>query len=218
MKTKCAVLGALILAVIFSVEVSAWAGENWDKLSMGAKSAVSNIIVGGGRAVNNTGLVNFGNSIKTTNFGVGQRIGSGIDYSAGALQGARQSVVSGSLTAGTGIKAFLQAQTDVFRSGTGIKGFLQDQVDLFRYGETKKMHEDFMRQVYSMEAKYDELGLVPKSEYSTVKNFVDNYSVYSKMDKTNWDNNTKASFQKASNIVNKTNDIRNNLVVHTQNP
>jgi len=195
MKTKYAISGALILAIIFSVEVSAQAGENWDKLSMGAKSAVSNFIAGAGGAAHNTGLVNFGNSIKTTNYGWGSRIGSGIDYSIGALQGAGQSVVSG---LNSSLPSVATIRT-VGLNATNLVGFVNTETP-------KEMRFDFSKKLSNMALENSLLNDIPKSELPQVKDIVDHYSAYNNMNKTNWDNKTKASFQKASEIVNMINN------------
>ena len=87
MKAIRVFFGVLILTIIFSIGVSAWAGESWDKISMGAKSTFGDIV---GLASPDTGTY-----IKTTNFGVGQKIGKAIDNPAATLKGAGQSAVSG---------------------------------------------------------------------------------------------------------------------------
>jgi hypothetical protein len=189
MKVTGVILGVLVLAVLFSFGATAWAGENWNKISMDAKSAFGDLV--------GVFSSDSGNYIKTTNFGVGSRIGNTIDYSVGALNKAGQSAVSG-------VNSIAK---------TEVAGF-NNAVDLLRHGETKKMHKDFMRQAAAVGAKYDELRLIPESEQHLVKLFVDNYDVYNKMDKSNWPNETKASFQKASNIITKTNNIRNNVTAH----
>lgn len=74
MRIKEKIVGGLVVLLLASTFLPTqivYAGERWDKLSIGAKSAVGNII----GAVSS----NAGNYIKTTNFGVGQRIGGVID-------------------------------------------------------------------------------------------------------------------------------------------
>lgn len=105
MKTKCIILGALILIITFSLGVSAWAGERWDNLSTSAKSTFGDIV----------GTVSPGTAdyIKTTNFGVGQRVGSALS----ALKGVEQSAALGAGAFKAGLASIPSGVKTSFISG-----------------------------------------------------------------------------------------------------
>lgn len=67
LKPTAGIIVLLSAIILLPIAEAAWAGERWDRLSLSVKSTVGNIVPGAG------------NYIKTTNFGIGQRIGGIID-------------------------------------------------------------------------------------------------------------------------------------------
>ena len=86
-KLSSAIIAFLLL--FFGASNTAFAGKIWDEYSLSAKTLAGNVL---NRLSPNSG---YGNYLKSTNFGIGPRIGSLIDNPFGTLRGSASYVTNG---------------------------------------------------------------------------------------------------------------------------
>lgn len=109
----------VLLLLSFVVSDAAWAGETWNRISLGAKTTIGNAV--GGR---------IGSSIKSTNFGIGSAIGKRIDNTYSTLSTVKAGISTSATSASNFAKSYIPSYVTSsplsgIRSGlTGLGGAL----------------------------------------------------------------------------------------------